>query len=344
MNKPFTLVSTVFNEKTRLNTTIGDLKNQTLQPNEIIITDAGSTDGTYEALLEWSQHSKIPIIILQQKGCNVAEGRNLAIKKASHNIIASTDFGCRFHPDWLKSLMAPFENNNVRATGGAYTVVEEDITTLPEKAAYILSAGYKIDIHHESFIPSSRSIAYYKEIFENVGGYPEWLTLAGDDTTFGKLVKSLGISFYKVEKPYVYWGRHKTAKGYIKEAFRYGLGDGEAHVNQRNVISNVIETIIRYLLFLQIFVVSWIMIINKWPLYSLLFVLILLPGLRSYINYTRNWIILKSAKYNFTIYLYGFMLLERTRISYIKGYMKGYFKSSPLQKEEANKLVARLKM
>ena len=47
----FTLVSTIFNESRRLPQTIADLEAQTVQPTEIIITDAGSTDGTW-ALLE----------------------------------------------------------------------------------------------------------------------------------------------------------------------------------------------------------------------------------------------------------------------------------------------------
>lgn len=344
MHKPFTLVSTVFNEKKRIDKTIDDLRNQTLQPAEIIITDAGSTDGTYEALIEWQRRSTVPIVVLQQKGCNVAEGRNLAIKKASHDLIASTDFGCRFHPDWLKSLMSPFDDNTVKATGGAFSVVEQDIDTLPAKAAYILSGGYHVDIMHDSFIPSSRSIAYYKEIFEKAGGYPEWLTLAGDDTTFGKVVKSLGVVFHQVPEPYVYWGRHKVAKAYVKEAFRYGLGDGEAHVNQRNVISNTIETTLRYLLFISFLAVGVAVIAQQLTVSWMLICGIFLPGLRSYVNYTRSWLKLKSPKYNFPVFLYGFLLLERTRLSYIKGYIKGYFKSSEKQKEEARQLQKRLSL
>jgi glycosyltransferase involved in cell wall biosynthesis len=344
MKRPFTLVSTVFNEKKRLDLTINDLKKQTLQPDEIIITDAGSTDGTYEALIEWQRHSAVPVVILQQKGCNVAEGRNIAIKKASYDLIASTDFGCRFHPDWLKSLMSPFADKTVKATGGAFSVIEQDIDTLSAKAAYILSNGYQVDFAHDSFIPSSRSVAYYKEIFEKAGGYPEWLTLAGDDTTFGKIVKSLGVGFHQVTEPYVYWGRHKTAKAYVKEAFRYGLGDGEAHVNQRNVISNSIEAILRYLLFISFLIIVIAVIAKQLSFSWLLICIIFLPGLRSYINYTRNWQKLKSPKYNFSVFLYGISLLERTRLNYIKGYIKGYFKSSEKQKEEARQLQQRLSL
>lgn len=46
----FTLISTVFNEARRLELTISELASQSLQPNEIIITDASSTDGALEIL------------------------------------------------------------------------------------------------------------------------------------------------------------------------------------------------------------------------------------------------------------------------------------------------------
>lgn len=342
MGIPFTLVSTVFNEKKRIDQTIADLANQSLQPSEIIITDAGSNDGTYEALTDWSKRSPVPIKILVMKGCNVAQGRNLAIQHAAYDLIVSTDFGCRFHPDWLKSIVTPFNDNTVKAVGGNYTVNEPELVTLAEKAGYILSGGYQIDVNYEGFIPSSRSIAYYKDVFEKAGGYPEWLTLAGDDTTFGKLVRKCGITFYKVPEPYVYWGRHKVAKGYVKEAFRYGLGDGEAHVNQRNFVSNTIETLIRYLFFASILIITAAVATGNLPAVYWLLPLLFLPGLRSYVNYTTAWLRFKSPKYNWATYFYGLILLERTRINYIKGYLKGYFRSGIDKKERAKQLAARL--
>src|ERR1700761_4063005 len=226
----FTLVSTVFNEAKRLDQTISDLINQTLQPTEIIITDAGSTDGTYEMLKEWSKQSPISIIILQKVRCNVAEGRNIAIKAAKHNIIASMDFGCRYDPKWLESIIEPFEDVQTKVVGGAYSINENEVQTTAAKAEYILKRGYPLRINDSNFIPSSRSIAYRKEVYDNIGGYCEWLTLAADDLIFGMLIKEKGYKIIMVDKPFASWIRHKTSKGFINEAYRYGLGNGEAQV------------------------------------------------------------------------------------------------------------------
>jgi glycosyltransferase involved in cell wall biosynthesis len=340
----FTLVSTVFNEAKRLDQTIADLNAQTVQPSEIVITDAGSTDGTYERLLQWRAESSVPIIILQKHKCNVAEGRNKAIRTAKYDIIASTDFGCRFHQNWLKTLIAPFENPDVNIVGGAYSVKEEDQITLAAKAAFILSGGYTPDVHADWFIPSSRSIAYKKAVFEAVGGYCEWLTLAADDYIFGKEVLAKGYAFHPVDKPYVYWIRHTKGTGFIKEAFRYGLGDGEARVNQRNFISNLIETTLRYLLFVCIVATVLLAAAGISPATILLLNMFFIPGLRSYFNYLRNWLKYRSHKYNLKVLFYGFVLLERTRLSYLKGYFRGLLHATPNQKEQAAVLKKRLSL
>jgi glycosyltransferase involved in cell wall biosynthesis len=335
----FTLVSTVFNEAKRLDQTISDLSAQTLQPSEIIITDAGSNDGTYERLIRWKKESVIPIVVLQKNRCNVAEGRNMAIKAAKYDLIASTDFGCRFMPRWLETLMEPFKDPNVRAVGGAFGVPDEDLVTLPAKAAYILFNGYQDNIHEPWFTPTSRSVAYYKEVFDTVGGYCEWLTLAADDTIFGRVAKKKGIKFYMVDKPYVLWGRHTTAMGYAKESFRYGLGDGESHINVKSTISNLLQLVFRYALLAGLIILGVCIAVFKIsPLWLLLLIPFLL-GLKTYYDHLKMWLRVRSEKYNFSVFMYSFYLLELTRIYYLKGFYKGYYNSPQFRKDGAKELA-----
>jgi len=334
----FSLVSTIYNEAKRLPQTIADLEAQTRQPNEIIITDAGSTDGTWEMLKQWQQNSKTTIILLQEARCNVARGRNLAIAAAQNEIIVSTDFGCRFHPQWIESITRPFEQDSkLEVCGGAFEVIEGDIQTLSAKSDYILQRGYPV-VMDEYFSVSSRSIAYKKNVWEEIGGYPEWLTLAADDTIFWKLVKKHGFKYQLIDQPLVYWGRHKTNKAFAKEAFRYGLGDGESRINYRNFWSNLIETGIRYAFFAGLLILVALVslgLIHHLVLFSLI---PLMVGLRSYKNAYKSWQTVKSDKYNSKAFMNALWQLELSRVQYLKGYIKGLRDKDPKKAEGRKKL------
>lgn len=331
----FSLVSTVFNEARRLKATIDDLENQIVRPSQIVIVDAGSGDGTFEMLESWKRESSIDVVVLQSHGCNVAQGRNLAIRHASHDLIVSTDFGCRFDPRWTQSIVSPFSDPSITVVGGAYTVSENEISSVAARANYILTNGYKV-VLNEYFIPSSRSIAYYKSVWKDVGGYCEWLTLAADDLIFGMALKANNYRIKLVPEPYVFWGRHERAKSYAKEAFRYGLGDGEARTNVRNTLSMAVECMLRYLLFASIALIVANVFVNFFPMYYALAAIIFLPGLRSYVFAFRNFLKLRSRKYHFGIFCFALMLIEHTRWNYLKGFIKGYFFSPAHVKKSAH--------
>ncbi|MCC8358453.1 glycosyltransferase [Salinimicrobium sediminilitoris] len=318
----FTLVSTTFNENYRLEKSIVDIERQSLLPTEIIITDAGSTDGTYEKLINWGKKSSIDITILSEKGCNVARGRNIAIQHAKYTLIVSTDFGCRYHPDWLKELTSPIQDRNVEVVGGFFGVIEDNIQSLSARANYLLSNGYMC-YNDENFIPSSRSIAYYKDVWQDVGGYCEWLTLAADDLIFGKALLAKGYNIHIVEKQHVFWGRHEKRMAYAKEAGRYGLGDGEAKVNRNNTFKLFAETGLRYLFF------PLILIGLRFHILFFLPVLFCLLGFRPYWFVYNQWKKFRSEKYNFAVFIEALMILELSRFNYLKGYWKGFFSQRP---------------
>ena len=84
------LCLTVLNEADNLAALFGSIVAQTRLPDEIIIVDGGSSDGTAELAWEWEARG-LPISLLVQPGANIAMGRNLAIAHAQSPIIAVTD-------------------------------------------------------------------------------------------------------------------------------------------------------------------------------------------------------------------------------------------------------------
>ena len=97
-------IATVFNEEKNIESFLDSLLNQTEKPNEIVIVDGGSKDKTYEILKEYSKKNKL-IKVYQEKGSNIARGRNIAISKAKEDIILVSDAGCILDKDWIRDPM-----------------------------------------------------------------------------------------------------------------------------------------------------------------------------------------------------------------------------------------------
>src|SRR3989304_290262 len=93
------LISTVLNEARSLPTLLDSIAAQTRQPDEVVICDGGSTDGTLDLL---RSEERFPLRVIERPGANISQGRNAAIEAAAGEVIASVDAGGRLRPPWAK--------------------------------------------------------------------------------------------------------------------------------------------------------------------------------------------------------------------------------------------------
>lgn len=232
------VVSTVKNEIEDIDVWLEYLLFQTKKPDEIIIVDGGSTDGTWELLQKTSL--KYPYLkVYSFPEANIAKGRNLAIEKSKGEIIAVTDGGCFLTPTWLENLIRPFEENpGTGIVGGGYGYCGKTLF-----AAYLASRMDHGSAKSTSLV-SSRSIAFRKELWKQVGGYPEWLTLAGEDTLFFLMLQSLKPVIYYSNIKDVSWKLPNTFTQYFRMKSRYALGDGEFNRDSKKFYRRLLRIIV----------------------------------------------------------------------------------------------------
>lgn len=255
------LITTERNEKNSIAEFIDSALGQSLKPDEIIISDGGSTDGTVEIIKSYIKNGA-PIKLVNAPG-NRSIGRNAAVKAARNEHIACTDVGSRLDRNWLKNITLPFvKNPEAMVVSGGF---KQDPKTYFEKISsdLMLSPNENIDI--ETWLPSSRSIAFTKTAWKKAGGYPEH-TNFNEDTPFDLALKKQGYKFEDGLKAIVYWRPRPNIKEFYKQYYFYALGDALDKID----ISHFIKLTAKYLTF--IFIAIFFGIIY-WPISLLVFVL-----------------------------------------------------------------------
>ena len=231
------LVTTCLNEIRPLGRWRSDLEMQTRQPDEIVIVDAESSDGTVGALREWArQDDRVKVVV---EKCSVARGRNVAIEAARHEYILSTDLGVRLDPGWVAAMVRPFADDPAtEVVVGSYAVDRATVESAAARAEFCIDGDgvpFRTDeagrvVLRKGVFPSNRSVAYLKRVWRELGGLPEDLTRAADDSVFGRQIMQGGYRVAFVPDALVYWSRHRKLREFWKEQRVYGRGDGEAGI------------------------------------------------------------------------------------------------------------------
>lgn len=234
------LICTLKNEESSIKGFLDSLLSQSRFPDEIIIVDGGSTDRTPEVIRSYiAKGSQIKLII--REGVNIAEGRNIAIENARYDLIAAADAGCRVDKNWLENLIKPFEEEQkIDVVSGWY---EAEAVSNFEKSAAEITYPKLEDIlkNPDEFLPSSRSVAFKKSAWKKVGGYPERLTFAGEDTLFDLNLKKAGFKFAFAPQAVVYWKVRPNLRSLCKQYYLYARGDGEAGVFFKRYLSLLLK-------------------------------------------------------------------------------------------------------
>ncbi|HUR51589.1 MAG TPA: glycosyltransferase [Mycobacteriales bacterium] len=146
-------------------------------PDEVVVVDNGSTDGTWEDL----QAVPDPRLRAVQDLGTVGRIRNLAAELARGDVVAYTDSDCRPRPGWLRAGLAAM-------TDGIGVVQGR---TVPEHASDVPWSVTQ-DIGAPSGLFEACNIFYRRTALLEAGGFDEAVGFFGEDTAAGWAVQRAG--------------------------------------------------------------------------------------------------------------------------------------------------------
>lgn len=208
----------VRNEEQSIRQLLDSLKNQTLTPTEIIITDGGSTDRTPEIIEEYDI-GLLPIRLIRAVRAFPGRGRNLAATKASCEWVAFTDGGVFPERNWLEALSRRVANDaGVDVVYGSYEPVTDSFF---KECAAIAYVPPRVDIEGALMRPRFIASALMRrKVWEAVGGFPEHLRSA-EDLLFMNKVERAGFCIAYAPEAVVHWSVQPTLWRTFKRFLTY---------------------------------------------------------------------------------------------------------------------------
>ena len=212
------LIATFLNEAASMPAFLASLSAQTRQPDEIVLVDAGSSDGS-DLLAE--AH---PSVRLLRVVGNRSVGRNAAIKATEADVIAATDLGCVLEPTWLERIVQPLEADPTLDVVMGWMVPPPDGNRVRASVATLVVPIESVD--PSSTRPSTRSVAFRRA---SITGhpFPEQLEIAEDAFWFIELRKA-GKRFDFAPEARVVWCAPDGPLQLFRVVERYGRWDGRA--------------------------------------------------------------------------------------------------------------------
>jgi len=223
-NRRVSLIATVRNEERSLPTLLASLAQQTRLPDEVVVVDGGSTDGTVALLRSWGRLQPFPVQVLEEPGANIARGRNLAIAACAHERIAVTDAGVELDRRWLEKLTERFD----RPTPAQFVagVFRGRAETIFQAAMSATTLPLPEELVEGRFLPSSRSVAFTKSAWRRVGGYPEWAAYC-EDLLFDLAQVAGGNNPALARDAVVHFAPRGSLPAYWRQYRNYAMGDGQ---------------------------------------------------------------------------------------------------------------------
>lgn len=210
------IVIRAYNEEKHIGRLLEGIRQQTIRDVEIILVDSGSTDGTVSVAESFGAR----IVRIPSDQFTFGRSLNLGIQAATRElIVVASAHVYPVYPDWLESLLRPFEDDRVALTYGKQRG--------PATAHFS-----EQQIYHQWYPDTSKprqatafcnnaNAAIQKRLWER-NPYDEQLT-GLEDLAWAKWAREQGYEIAYVAEAEIIHVHHETPKGVFNRYRREGM-------------------------------------------------------------------------------------------------------------------------
>jgi glycosyltransferase involved in cell wall biosynthesis len=213
-----------FNAKAVLGVCLEALGSQTVPPDEVIVVDDGSTDGTAELAQGYG------VRLVRQANSGPSAARNAGARAAQGDLLLFTDADCIPAPDWVRRMTVPLADPSIAGVKGVYRTAQQ-----ARMARFVqLEHEDKYDIMMRSqFIDfiDTYAAAYRRDVFLSAGGFDESLGGCEDQELSFRLAEG-GHRFVLAPDALVYHRHTDNISWYARR--KWAIGYWKARVTQRH--------------------------------------------------------------------------------------------------------------
>jgi O-antigen biosynthesis protein len=190
---------------------------QTLLPDEVVVVDGNSEDGTLEII------KKYPAKVVTEPGLGYGYARNIGLENATGDIIAFVDSDCQLEKNYLTELIPPLANaeSNIAGVGGiTYPIKKNLISESLNVRLFGISTDTENKIREIDTIGGGTS-AYHKELLKKIGGFDTEVT-GGEDYELNIRLRKAGYKLLLIPTAISYHLHPTTLKKLAKKWYNYG--------------------------------------------------------------------------------------------------------------------------
>ena len=190
MSEPVSVVIPNWNGKHHLATCLDSLRQQTLPPEEVIVVDDASSDGSVEFLRE--SYPWVTVIARRLNG-GFTSTVNAGVAACRGTFVALLNNDTELHPEWLARMVQTLKAHEVAGSAACKMVRFHDRSVLDgagdflSRAASPYTRGFgepddgRYSVRESIFGACAGAALYRRQVFDSVGGLDEDFIVYYDD-------------------------------------------------------------------------------------------------------------------------------------------------------------------